>query len=65
MIFSRYSWIYPLHNKSEVFAIFLKFKVMLKTYSHVLLNNFRVIMGENFYLINLETFSVNMESITG
>jgi histone deacetylase 1/2 len=25
--FSRYSWIYPLHNKSEVFAIFLKFKV--------------------------------------
>ena len=25
--FSRYSWIYPLHHKSEVFATFFKFKV--------------------------------------
>jgi hypothetical protein len=25
--FSKYSWIYPLYNKSEVFATFFKFKV--------------------------------------
>jgi hypothetical protein len=45
--------------------LFLSLKSMLKTYSHVLLNNFRVIIGGNFYLINLETSSINMESVTG
>jgi hypothetical protein len=28
--FSRFTWIYPLHNKSKVFEHFVKFKLLVK-----------------------------------
>ena len=33
--FSRYTWIYPLHTKSDVYACFIKFKIPVeKQFSH-------------------------------
>jgi hypothetical protein len=29
--FSRYTWMYPLHNKSDTYTYFVKFKVLVET----------------------------------
>jgi hypothetical protein len=62
--YSRFTWLYPMFNKSEFINAFLNSKFLWKSNSKLPLNNFKVIMEVNTHPINSDFISVKMVSST-
>jgi hypothetical protein len=45
--YSRFTWLYPILSKAEVFQCFVKFSCLLKIYSQLKSNNYNMTMVEN------------------
>jgi hypothetical protein len=58
--FSRFTWLYPIINKSEVFNYFVKFKLLVEKQFPLALNNFKQTMEVNTPPHNLKIFLSNM-----
>jgi hypothetical protein len=58
--YSRFTWMYPIFNKSEVFSCFVKFKTLVKNLFSCLSNNFSLTMEANMYPNNLFLFLTPM-----
>ena len=54
--YSRYTCVYLLENKSQVFKAFLEYKVMIEKHSG------KLIVAKSFYLMPLFSFSNHMAS---
>jgi hypothetical protein len=59
--FSRFTWIFPLKQKSDVFVCFIKFKCLVENLLSTKIKHFQSDgVGENIYPLNLNLFLSNM-----
>ena len=57
--FSRFTWIYPLHAKSETYEIFMKFKLLVKTQFSTTIKELQSDGGGEYTSLQFQNFLQN------
>lgn len=57
--YSRFSWIYPFHNKSETFDTFVKFKLLVENKFSTKIKQLQSNGGGEFTSLQFQTFLIN------
>jgi len=58
--YSRFSWIYPLQNKSDTYSAFIQFKALVENQFSTTINNSNQMVGVSSPLISSNLFLTNM-----
>jgi hypothetical protein len=54
--YNRFTWLYPIMNKSEVFQCFIKFKLIVENLFSTIIKYFKPTMVENTHPLNSNSF---------
>ena len=58
--FTRFCWMFPISNKSDVYSTFVEFKLLVEKQFHSTIDNFKAIMVVNIILLSLNSFLMTM-----